>query len=186
MQKALGKLTRVVNSLVESATEVLSGQPYCIRVRRTLLSIQPTSTTDLPVVLSRQLLGSPGVWLTASLDLTTALNIADRSLKASGKYAMGFSTVEQDILKQCYEAISRRFATSLSKEFEYDEAVGYIPGSARLSFGRRVATVPSGWPEPFVAELDMPEGLLQLCIAIESTSSFTWHELASADCVDVG
>ena len=164
------KLTQIINSIVESGLEVLRASPYFLNIQALDLSLRSNAATELPVALYQRFEGEPRVWLTLSLDLPTALIIADKALKNAGKYAMGFSEIEQRILKECFDGIGREFISRQNRNGESS----YVPSTPQMSFGKKISTAARDWPPPFLTKMQISGGSIQLDVGIEASEGFRW------------
>lgn len=161
MAVEIEELREVMNTVTGACLRALESEPIYVKAKSIGLFLREVPRTELPVVISRRLTGDPEIWLTVSFDLHSALHIADKSLKASGAYAMGFSEREQKILKDLFNQIVKAYTTLFGMKQD-------LPGSSEaiLTFGRKVNTRPSGWNLPLVAELRIPDGRLQLDVSL--------------------
>ncbi len=161
----LDRVTEVANALAGAALETFSNPPFKFTTKVLRLVSRPAALTELPVVLSQRFEGALKIWVTMSMDLSTALSIADRSLKASGSYAMGFSNTEQAILKNGFKEMSALFLNQLK-----DRCSPLAASGLRLSFGQRIATAPKTWMKPLLVELGFPRAAIQVDLAIHPAS----------------
>ncbi len=167
MAVELEELQEVMNTITGACLRSLENDPFYVKAKSIGLFLRDEPKTELPVVISRRLVGEPEVWLTMSFDLHSALHIADKSLKAEGTYAMGFSEREQTILMDLFNNIVRAYTTMFGLKTD-------LPGSkdSVLTFGRKVTTAPTGWNKPLVAELRIPDGRLQLDVSVHHSYDF--------------
>jgi len=151
-----------VNSVIHALKETLvslSSEFDKIEIKD--IFIKDEMFTQSPVVVKIKFGGGLNGMVVMSMDLQTAVNLADLLLVADGSYAEGFTDIAQSSIKEVANMFAGQVAMLLS---DGRPEINIQP--PQLSFGKKFKVSSFSCPFPSSLFLNIPAGLLEMDISL--------------------
>lgn len=155
-----------INAVIHALKETLANlSEEFDRFEVSDLFIKEQMLTRNPVVVKVGFKGGLTGTVFMSMELQTAINLADLLLVSDGAYAQGFTEIVQSSLKEVTNMFAGMVAMFLSNEkLEID----ILP--SQLSFGSAVKTATALCPLPASLIISSPVGILEFDVSLAEAS----------------